>query len=186
MFSSWSYKFFWNFENTVVRVLHFIKRTILMSSETSGEMSISPTRLHNPDYTIRSRLTTSFTAELHVYSPKIPTEKYLARVLLLNVNGEKIRNKVLSFICFFYYSQSSNCRYFWKRYSDSWHHRWWTFLGYDFRLCFRMNYLHHPCHRFECRWSDLDTKLMYISKLITQSRIYVSTVNLGAIKKGVQ
>ena len=48
---------------------------LALSSKNSGEMSISPTRLRNPNNTIRVGSATSFTVKLHLDSPKIRAEQ---------------------------------------------------------------------------------------------------------------
>ena len=52
-------------------------------------MLIAPTKYRNPNNRIRLLLATTFTAEMHFESLKIPTEKSLARVLLLYAKNEK-------------------------------------------------------------------------------------------------
>ena len=53
-------------------------------------MLISPTEYRNPNNTIRIAVAMIFTGNRHMFSPELPAEQSLARVLQLTANDEKI------------------------------------------------------------------------------------------------
>ena len=66
-------------------------------------MLIALTKYRNLNNTIRVSVTKTFTAEMQLYSLKVPTEKSVARVLLLNVKNEKINSKIVETVSFLHW-----------------------------------------------------------------------------------
>ena len=72
-------------------------RPLAVSSKTSDKMLIPSKKYLNSNNTIRVVVTKIFTANLHMFSPEIPSEQSLARVILLAANNEeKIAVKLYS------------------------------------------------------------------------------------------
>ena len=64
-------------------------RPLAVNNKNHDEMLISLTKYRNPNNTIRDDVAMIITANLQMFSPEIPAEQSLARVLQLTGNNEK-------------------------------------------------------------------------------------------------